>query len=55
MNMHPDTKLTAAVLAIVVVITNVLLAYFNITGTVSCQLSNAAPQLQAAAASAIGK
>lgn len=55
MSLHPDTKLTAAVLALVVVLVNVALAYFNITGTLTCELTNAAPQLQAAAAAAVGK
>ncbi len=53
--MHPNTTLTAAVLALVVVIANVAIAYFNISGTIACTLTNAAPQMQAAAAAAIGR
>ncbi len=55
MTLHPDTKLTALVLSLVVLLTNVALAYFNITGTLTCSLAAAAPQMQAAAAGAIGK
>lgn len=55
MNIHPDTTLTAGVLAIVVLIANVAIAYFNITGTIACTLANAAPTMQAAAAAAVGR
>lgn len=53
--MHPNTKLTASVLAIVVFLTNILLTYFNITGTITCDLKAAAPEMQAAAAAAVGR
>jgi len=55
MNIHPNTTLTASILALVVVIANVAIAYFNITGTIACTLTNAAPQIQAAAAAAVGR
>jgi len=53
MNIHPNTTLTALILALVVMLTNIGLTYFGIIGTVSCAITNAAPQLQAAAASAV--
>lgn len=55
MNLHPNTTLTTAVLVIVTALLNVAMAYFNITGNVSCKLTAMAPDLQAAAAASIGK
>jgi hypothetical protein len=55
MNLHPNTTLTTAVLVIASALMNIGMAYFNITGQISCDLTAAAPQMQAAAAAAIGK
>lgn len=55
MTTHPNTTLTASILALVVVVANVAIAYFNISGTIACTLTNAAPEMQAAAAAAIGR
>lgn len=55
MNIHPNTTLTTAVLVLATTLVNVAMAYFNITGQISCELTNAAPQMQAAAAAAIGR
>ncbi len=55
MNIHPNTTLTTAILVIASALLNIGMAYFNITGQISCELTNAAPAMQAAAAAAIGK
>lgn len=55
MNVHPNTTLTTAVLVLFTTLVNVAMAYFNITGQISCELAAAAPSLQAAAAASIGK
>lgn len=55
MTLHPNTTLTAAILVIASAALNIGMAYFNITGSIACTLTNAAPAMQAAAATAIGK
>jgi len=55
MTMHPNTTLTTAVLTLVVVLVNIAMAYFNITGQISCDLTAANPAMQAAAAAAVGR
>lgn len=55
MNLHPNTTLTTAVLVLATTLVNITMAYFNITGKITCELTSVAPQLQAAAAASISK
>ena len=55
MNLHPNTTLTTAVLVLATTLVNIGMAYFNITGKITCELAAAAPSLQAAAAASVGK
>lgn len=53
--MHPTSNILATVVVIATLAANVALGYFNIPNTLACDLAAAAPQMQAAAAAAIGR
>lgn len=55
MQMHPTTSTLATVVAIVTLLANLVLGYFNIPNAIACDLTAAAPEMQAAAAAAIGR
>jgi len=53
--MHPTTNILAAAVIVATLLANIALGYFNIPNTLTCELAAAAPQMQAAAAAAIGR
>lgn len=53
--MHPTTQTLASVVAIAIIITNVALQYFGISGAVACTITRLDPAAQQAASAALAR